>query len=841
MNFIRKNKSNIYSFIVVLLKKVLLVYYRHCVLDPQSPEKYNGLKRRLRVKHAMTVFKRAMTVINKTYSLKLNKHISFFVIIHFFILLFYSSQLKAEQNISPNIPQNIIANSLVKSWNNPGAYEVSQINFVGNTTFSQTKLLEIILSQQTNRSMPNRILTTYYFQSKKNESVPQVLVDELRKTLQQFEREYKFFNAENANIDVLLLENLYKTNGFHNVNVHYRFKSDSINSGNILTFYIEENIRHTLSAPINYIGLENLPREVQRRIDSAIVLQKGDFFSEERIENEIRSIHNILQNRGFMYANWDRSNVNVVMDMENNTDSVAVYFHLGDRIRIGNIIFIDSTYGQQVLANSTKKKQIRFAEGEYYNRGRIERSIGNLLSFGVFSSVTIDTLQREYAEDEFVRDFVITSKYRRLRDWEGSLFLNKTQIDNLVNTGAEASILHRNMFGSAQLTRLFANFSFKDVERAISSWELPDYEFRVGFSYSQPQIWRFDNARVALSTSLSYSIEILSGLFRVSKISFPIAFPTRLSWTSYFSNLNVEFNIDREVPLNFREVESYALDSAKTAMDTVNVNAALWLYRNIDNYLNESSNYWFTSNLFSVSLIGDDRDNLFSPTRGSLTYFGVDGFNPVWGVIPAISGGAKYFRFQASHSRFWRLSSVTVLGIKGKLGLTYLLNTANNFVPQERQFFSGGANSVRGWSARELRYSHHLLKGDNDANLFDFANNYIGSRTLLEGSIEFRRKLSDLPGLSENIAWIFNDLGLGFFLDFGNAFGWYYEDDFEQNTVLEWTDYFTKLAVSVGIGIRYDTFIGPIRFDFATPIHDPLGIKKPFRNLAFVFGIGHAF
>jgi len=92
----------------------------------------------------------------------------------------------------------------------------------------------------------------------------------------------------------------------------------------------------------------------------------------------------------------------------------------------------------------------------------------------------------------------------------------------------------------------------------------------------------------------------------------------------------------------------------------------------------------------------------------------------------------------------------------------------NNFVPQDRLFFAGGVNSVRAWRARDLRYAHDLsIKG----TMADFARNYIGSTKLIEGSFEYRRKLSDVPGLSDNLSFVFNDLGIGLFLDFGNTFG----------------------------------------------------------------------
>jgi outer membrane protein assembly factor BamA len=174
-----------------------------------------------------------------------------------------------------------------------------------------------------------------------------------------------------------------------------------------------------------------------------------------------------------------------------------------------------------------------------------------------------------------------------------------------------------------------------------------------------------------------------------------------------------------------------------------------------------------------------------------------------------------------------------VLGIKGKFGHTLVLNEENSFVPQDKQFFAGGANSVRAWKARDLRYSNYIPEG----TIANFSKNYIGSKTLIEGSIEWRRKLNDIPGLSENLTSFMEGLALGLFIDFGNTFGWYIEEEHK----IKLLDYITKLAVGTGIGIRYETFIGPIRLDFATPLYDPMKKRPAFWDLIVVFGIGHAF
>ena len=724
------------------------------------------------------------------------------------------------------------------------AYEVNEIAFEGNVYFNYNELLNYITSRQTNISIPNKILSTYHKESRKNKHIPQIIVEQLYNSLAQFNDEYKYFYKDIVEEDAKVLTELYNRNGFHYAKITYSFKEQNNNQGNILTFHIRENSQYMLSNSINYKGLDSLDADIRKRFDTLVKIKANDPFNEESIENEIVAVQNLFLRSGYMHSKWDVPSV--IYDTTNKTDSVVVYFNLGNRIKIGKIIFIDSTYNQQVVANSTKRKFIRINEGEYYNKNRVERSIDNLLRMGLFESVIIDTLEREYDDGDFVRDFVIKSKYRNFRDWSAGIFTNRTVLDKFYNLGVEGEIFHRNMFGSAQAVKLYSKITLKDLEHTISQLIIPDIEFAIGFSYSQPLLWQIEaskdntreNIRVGLYSSLEYSRELLNGLFDISKISFPLSFPTRLPRGRYFANMNAELLFAREVPVNYAAIKDNALNNANTHQDTNNIMASLVLYDKIDKYLNQPQFHIFTSNLFSISLTGDSRDNMFSPTTGKMTNISVDGLNPLlsWGIF---AGGAKYIRIQAMHTHFWKISNSSVLGIKAKAGHTIVFDEEASFVPQERQFFAGGANSVRAWKARELRYSTYS-ENLQQGNITDFAKNYIGSKTLIDGSIELRKKLNDISGLSENIAFLFDNLGMALFIDFGNTFGWFREEE-GIKTKVHPTDYIKKLAVGTGIGLRYETPIGAIRFDFATPIYDPMHKRSAFGDLVLVFGIGHAF
>lgn len=755
-----------------------------------------------------------------------------------YVVFFFIFSINILTAAPVNDTLNFISDKLYVSIQEVGNYEIDQINFIGNSFFSKEELSEYVSSKSSNISFVHQRLLNIYKQLKINNSViSKYLIPKVETALKSFKSEYSYFNQEVAVLDIDILKNLYHVNGFHFPNIYYQFVPDTIQHINVLNFYIDEKEHYKISS-LEYKGLDNLSDRSKNRIETYRTIKPGDYFNEQDIETEMTRINSSLLNIGYMYSKWDYPNV--VMDSTVYTDSIVGYFDVGKRIKIGNLIFVDSTNNQKKVAHSTKEKIMILKSGDYYSKRRIDRSIEYLLSMGTFESVSIDTLNRDYDPNDDTRDFVIRCNYRKLKEWDVGLFIDQTQIDNLVNVGANASIRHRNLFGSAQRGELFANFSFKDLNHVLSNWRFPDYEFKLGVSYTQPLLWKLNNSRIAFTTGMIYSLETISDLFKVASLSIPVKFPAKLSRTSYFSNIQIEFNFDRENPYNYNSVLGYALDSARTQQDTNNILRAFTLYDNIYNYLNEPETHLFTSNILSISLTGDNRNHPFSPTKGHFSYIGIDGLN-VFLSHNYISGNAKYFRGQLIHNNYIDVSSFGVLALKGKIGTTYLMDQEYAFVPLERQFFAGGANSVRAWRARELRYHNpEILDEIADDNTKYYITNYIGSRTLIEGSIEYRRCLSDIM-VNQSLQWLMNNLWTTVFIDFGNAFGWYYEDNNDKAMNVKWSDYITKLAVASGIGIRYETPVGPIRIDLAFPVYDPLKQRRFFGDCTVHFGIGHAF
>jgi len=153
----------------------------------------------------------------------------------------------------------------------------------------------------------------------------------------------------------------------------------------------------------------------------------------------------------------------------------------------------------------------------------------------------------------------------------------------------------------------------------------------------------------------------------------------------------------------------------------------------------------------------------------------------------------------------------------------------SNRVPFERRYFSGGANSVRGWSVRSLGPG-----GMSKDSINSFAIQVGDIR--FDANLEYRTK----------IFWKFE---LAAYIDAGNI--WTIRPYAEQpKGNFDFTRFYKEIAFSYGLGLRLDFDFFLIRFDTGFKAYDP---QQPLRkdrwaikhingdNFAFHFAVGYPF
>jgi outer membrane protein assembly factor BamA len=246
----------------------------------------------------------------------------------------------------------------------------------------------------------------------------------------------------------------------------------------------------------------------------------------------------------------------------------------------------------------------------------------------------------------------------------------------------------------------------------------------------------------------------------------------------------------------------------------------------------------------SITFIRDTRDDPITSTRGTYT---TSDLSVASGIFGSESSFAKllvqnstYYQLNknAKIGRRWVLARSTRLGLEGPFG-----SADQAFVPLPERFYTGGANSHRGFAI-------------NQAGPRDLQTGFpLGGNALFVNNLELRTPPIALPFFEENVSAVF-------FHDAGNVFSTARNMfsnllRFTQPDVNSCRDVtnpnagcnFNYISHAVGAGLRYKTPIGPVRFDLGynlNPTVFPVRTTSPphvetLRRFNFIFSIGQTF
>ena len=181
--------------------------------------------------------------------------------------------------------------------------------------------------------------------------------------------------------------------------------------------------------------------------------------------------------------------------------------------------------------------------------------------------------------------------------------------------------------------------------------------------------------------------------------------------------------------------------------------------------------------------------------------------------------------FNLTHHQIFDKDNQLVYHFDGGVGIPY---GNADVIPYEKRFFSGGANSVRGWGESMLGPGvYNRITGSSR----DF--NQVGD-IKLDMNMEYRTKM----------VWKIEG---ALFLDAGNV--WTIKDyATQQGGTFKFDTFMSQIALAYGFGIRFDFSFFLIRIDLGTKLYNPvLSRREQWRvnpgwdDLALHFGIGYPF
>lgn len=232
-----------------------------------------------------------------------------------------------------------------------------------------------------------------------------------------------------------------------------------------------------------------------------------------------------------------------------------------------------------------------------------------------------------------------------------------------------------------------------------------------------------------------------------------------------------------------------------------------------------------SKNSYSIRFNIEAAGNIFYGISKLINQRKMDGRYAIWNIAYA-----QYVKGDFDFSKNIAIDNRNSFAIHAGLGVAYPYGNSD-MLPFEKRYFSGGANSVRGWAVRTL--GPGSFKG-NDKNI-DFMNQ--SGDIKLDLNIEYRTRL-------------FWKLHGAAFIDAGNI--WTIRDYKEQpGGQFRLNSFYKQIAVAYGLGLRFDFDFLVLRFDggmkainpayTTSKEHFPIIHPKFSRDFAFHFAVGYPF
>lgn len=200
----------------------------------------------------------------------------------------------------------------------------------------------------------------------------------------------------------------------------------------------------------------------------------------------------------------------------------------------------------------------------------------------------------------------------------------------------------------------------------------------------------------------------------------------------------------------------------------------------------------------------------------------------VWGISPSITYDSRNSYFNPTKGNFarWQIE----IGHASGVNADYFTNTTLDLRTYHKGFFKKNSfayKAVFGIQSDSTKESQrYWIGGGNTLRGYD-GGTFRGTKKFV-GSIENRTQFNDVLGMV-----LFVDVGRAWDYYTKNSVDWGYINargkDADQSIP-------NKIAVSYGVGLRLNTPMGPLRFDFGWPLND-----KHQSGMQFYFNMGQSF
>jgi outer membrane protein assembly factor BamA len=657
------------------------------------------------------------------------------------------------------------------------------------------------------------------------------------------------FSSEEFAKDIFLIKKLYTYKGYFKADVKYSIVRRNNGEKLDLNILIKEHEPSRIDS-LNYRGLEKIPGELQTEYLSQKRLNIHDIFSVERLIEERDRTVSFFKEYGFAFLHED--SIRIKVDTVGTHAGIMFKLNLPERLKYGQInavvqnpvksvgvprkkTFIQENIngkilGKQKVSPDLITKAIAFRSGNFTSQSLEQRTLQNFGATNIFSSIYITPDSVRAGELYTTINLEPAPKHQ---------IEPKILVDNRYGPpffGASLAYENKNLFGGGEQFRTSSEYGtqISSDNRVLANLDpsqytkVIPYEFSLKSTLVLPVLKKTGNF---YSTTAEYSATRQPVLLSSKNGLIRATYNARLSPSSRlnFDFFEIEW-VSKDSLRGFKQL--FKTDLAKNIrIDPTNepaVNAA------VDSLMNTHFNQGFRLRLNSTnrqSFLPEKtiwKLDMLLEEAGSLawlidTYIDTKKYSGFSKTDPQIFGTtySQYVKLETGLALTKNIAPQNQIAANGRIGWMMPYGKAES-TPEERRFYAGGSNSMRGWLFNTLGPGRSKSKA---------ASNF-GADVKLELNLEYRVKFFKLFNQSS---------GVTFFTDVGNIWDRNGPYAFTPKSLAK------DFALDSGAGLRIGSPIGPFRLDFAYKLHDPAE-EKPWRisklnigKCTFNFGIGEAF
>ena len=559
------------------------------------------------------------------------------------------------------------------------------------------------------------------------------------------------------------------------------------------------------------------------RADSAHVTVKvGDFLSEKDLEAETVRGASMFRNLGY----YDFNKNHYFFEADTLTDRTTLYYRIRGYTR-NETAASDAPIRKYRIGNVriSHPSEIRFREellrkfntirpGETYSERMVNTTYNRYSALKVFNNVSIEMMPT----DSTTVDCDIRLGGSDMMGFKANMEAS-TNASGLLGFSPQISFYHKNLFHGGE----WLNLGFSGNWQFMPSSGAHSTEFGISSSLSFPRLLGYPMERIRgvniprteISASFNYQNR---PEYRRSLATLNYGFTGQMGRRVFYQINPFQLNLARlyAISEDFQQVMieyPYLWDTFENHIDA-GVGGMLYYTTDADVVPKTAYHYGRLSLNVSGNLISLFNSALPLSDAGLRPQRLLLGL-PYKQYVRAELNLGKVFRFG------WEQDQALALHLVAGAGWAYGNSYALSF---ERQFYCGGASSMRGWQARTLGPGHEALSS------FFVLPSQTGNLKL-EADMEYRFPL-------------FWKLEGALFAEAGNVWEMGQEDELSRFSV-------GSIAGDWGLGVRVNLDFILLRIDAGFRVHDParaagdrwVGPAGWFRERASAihFGVGYPF